>query len=105
MGDGTALVAKDGFIGGDERAYLLTAGEGLAPASVLDATARYFADKAAGTPGRVAQEAVEREGRAGLAALMGAQPDEIGLLGSSSEGVNAVYALVDWQPDSPLLAP
>ena len=38
MGDGTALVAKDGFIGGDERAYLLTAGEGLAPASVLDAT-------------------------------------------------------------------
>lgn len=105
MGDGTALVAKDGFIGGDERAYLLTAGEGLAPASVLDATARYFADKAAGTPGRVAQEAVERECRAGLATLLGAQPDEVGLLGSSSEGVNAVYALVDWQPGDNAVVP
>ena len=34
MGDGTALVSKERFIGGDERAYLLTAGEGLAPVTL-----------------------------------------------------------------------
>jgi len=105
MDDGAALVAKEQFIGGDERAYLLTAGEGLAPRSVLDATRRSFEDKAGGTAGRRAQEAVERDCRAGLAALRGAEPDEIGLLGSSSEGVNAVYALVGWSPGDNVVIP
>ena len=105
MGDGTALVSKERFIGGDERAYLLTAGEGLAPVEVLDATRRYFEDKPGGTAGRRAQEAVERECRAGLAALMGVEPDEVGLLGSASEGINAVYALVDWRPGDNVVVP
>lgn len=105
MDDGAALVTKDRFIGGDERAYLLTAGEGLAPASALEATGRYFADKAAGTAGRAAQEAVERQCRASLAALLGVEPDEVGLLGSASEGVNAVYALVGWEPGDNIVVP
>lgn len=105
MEDGTALIPKDRFIGGDQRAYLLTAGEGLAPVEVLDATRRYFADKSNGTPGRQAQEAVERECRAGLAALLGVEPDEVGLLGSASEGINAVYALVDWRPGDNVVVP
>lgn len=105
MSDGAALVPKEQFIGGDGRAYLLTAGEGLAPASVVEATRRYFHDKANGTVGRAAQEAVEHECRAGLAALLGAEVDEVGLLGSASEGVNAVYALVDWQPGDNIVVP
>lgn len=93
------LVAKSEFIGGDDRAYLYTAGEGLVPRSAIAATERYYEDKTRAGEGRARCQAVEQECRAGLAALMtGAAPDDIALLASSSEGINAVYNLIDWQP-------
>lgn len=93
------LVAKSTFIGGDGRAYLLTAGEGLVPYGVLDATRRYYENKVLAAVGRERHEAVERDCRVKLAKLMdGASADDIALLGSTSEGVNAIYALIDWRP-------
>ncbi|HUG13670.1 MAG TPA: aminotransferase class V-fold PLP-dependent enzyme [Thermomicrobiales bacterium] len=92
-------MAKSEFIGGDERAYLYTAGEGLVPRSVIAATERYYEDKVRAGEGRARGQAVEQECRAGLAALMtGATADDIALLGSTSEGVNAIYSLIDWLP-------
>ncbi|MCO5178118.1 MAG: hypothetical protein M9890_14275, partial [Thermomicrobiales bacterium] len=81
----TALVSKDRFIGGDERAYLLTAGDGLTPVSAVDATARYFADKANGSAGLRAQQATAFACREGLAALLGVDAGDVALLGSTSE--------------------
>jgi cysteine desulfurase / selenocysteine lyase len=102
---GQALVPKTRFIGGDERAYLYTAGEGLVPASALDATRRYFEDKVRAGSGRAAHTEVERTCRSALARLLGddVAADEIALLGSSSEGINAVYQLIDWQPGDNLV--
>lgn len=102
---GQPLVAKDRFIGGDGRAYLLTAGEGLVPRSAPDAARRYFEDKVSGDAGRVAHAAVEHACRAGLARLLGAgvAADDVALLGSSSEAINAVYGLIDWQPGDNLV--
>lgn len=101
-----SLVAKDAFIGGDQRAYLLTAGEGLVPHGVLDATRRYYENKVLAGAGLERHEAVEHACRVKLAALMdGARADEIALLGSTSEGVNAIYALIDWQPGDNVVMP
>ena len=79
------LVPKTRFIGEDDRAYLYTAGGGLAPTTALDAIRRDYEHKAQGTRGRQAHAEVERECRTGLARLMGAEPGEIGLLGSAVE--------------------
>ena len=101
-----SLVRKDAFIGGDERAYLLTAGEGLVPYGVLDATRRYYENKVLAGVGRERHEAVEQACRAKLAGLMdGAVADDIALLGSTSEGVNAIFALIDWQPGDNVVMP
>jgi selenocysteine lyase/cysteine desulfurase len=93
------LVARDGFFGNDDRAYLYTAGEGLVPRSALDATRRYFDDKVRAGAGRQSHSVVERDCRTAVARLLGGDvsADEIALLGSSSEGLNAVYNLIDWQ--------
>jgi selenocysteine lyase/cysteine desulfurase len=101
-----SLVAKDQFIGGDERAYLLTGGDGLVPAGVLDATRRYYENKALGPAGYERHDVVDRACRSKLAALMrGATADDIALLGSTSEGVNAIFALIDWQPGDNIVMP
>ncbi len=106
-GDGrVSLVAKNAFIGGDERAYLLTAGEGLVPTGVIDATRRYYDNKVMANAGRTRHEAVEQACREKLAALMvGATTGDIALLGSTSEGVNAIYALIDWQDGDNVVLP
>jgi selenocysteine lyase/cysteine desulfurase len=100
-----SLVTKSQFIGGDDRAYLCTAAEGLVPRSVLEATARYYAHKTQAGEGRAAQDAVVQECREGLARLMDAEAGDIALLGSSSEGINAVYSLIDWQPGDNIVLP
>jgi selenocysteine lyase/cysteine desulfurase len=101
-----SLVAKERFIGGDERAYLLTAGDGLVPFDALDATRRYYENKTGGTEGLRRHAEVDQDVRTKLAALMrGATAGDIGLLGSTSEGVNAIYALIDWQPGDNIVLP
>ena len=101
-----SLVPKNAFIGGDERAYLLTAGEGLVPNGVIDATRHYFENKVMAGEGWKRHAAVDRACREKLAALMdGATADDIALLGSTSEGVNAIYSLIDWQPGDNVVMP
>lgn len=93
-----ALVTKDAFLGGDDRAYLYTPGEGLVPKPALAATERYFRNKVNGGAGRAEHAAVAANARGQLCTLLsGAQPEDIAFLGSSSEGVNAVYDLIDWR--------
>lgn len=93
-----ALLAREHFVGGDHRAYLYTPGEGLAPRAALGAVGQYLADKAAWVEGRSTQMAVAATTRSRLCELMtGAAPHDIALLGSSSEGINAVYDLIDWR--------
>jgi selenocysteine lyase/cysteine desulfurase len=101
-----SLVAKDAFIGGDERAYLLTAGEGLVPTGVIDATRRYYENKVLARSAWERHEAVVGACREKLARLMfGATADDIAFLGSTSEGVNAVYSLIDWQAGDNVVLP
>lgn len=101
-----SLAAKSLFIGGDERAYLLTAGEGLVPRGVIDATRRYYENKVRAGAGWERHKEVERECREKLARLMdGASAEDIALLGSASDGVNAVYAVIDWQPGDNIVLP
>ena len=92
------LVDSDQFIGGDRGTYLYTPGEGLVPNTVPAACQAYLRNKVDGVPGRVAHLAVAAGAREQLCALMpGALPDDIAFLGSSSEGVNAIYNLIDWR--------
>jgi selenocysteine lyase/cysteine desulfurase len=101
-----SLVSRTSFIGGtDDRAYLYTAGEGLVPATVLDASRRYYEHKVLAGEGRARHAEVEQACRAGLAELMGAEAGDIALLGSSSEGINAVFSLIDWQPGDNVVVP
>jgi selenocysteine lyase/cysteine desulfurase len=103
-----ALVPRTHFTGageGEAPAYLLTAGFGLAPQAALEALPRYFVDRAAGPAGLAHMSAVERTCREKLARLLDAAPDDIALLGSASEGINAVYQLIDWQPGDNIVVP
>lgn len=93
-----ALVPRSSFIGGENGSYLYTAGEGLVPVSVMDATRRYYENKVDPVNGRHRHLEVDREVRAGLASLMGAAAEDIALLGNSSQGIAAIYALIDWRP-------
>jgi selenocysteine lyase/cysteine desulfurase len=100
------LVPRSAFVGGaDDRAYLYTAGEGLVPASALDATRRYYEHKTLAGAGRQRHAEVEQACRAGLAQLMGSDAGDIALLGSSSEGINAIYSLIDWRPGDNVVVP
>jgi selenocysteine lyase/cysteine desulfurase len=93
-----ALVGSDQFIGGTHRAYLYTPGEGLAPRSATAAVQLYFVNKSDWMAGRIQQMSVATTARERLCRLMvGADPDDIAFLSSSSEGVNAVYDLIDWR--------
>ncbi len=93
------LVARTEFIGGDaDQAYLYTAGHGLSPKTSLDAAQRYFETRSEShkTGGQIHDTYLECKRR--IARLMQADPEDIALLGSSSEGNNAIYSLIDWQP-------
>jgi selenocysteine lyase/cysteine desulfurase len=100
-----SLAPRSWFAGGDERAYLYTAGEGLMPLAAHDAMRRYVEHKARGAAGRAENARVERACRDGLARLMGAEAGDVALLGSASEGINAIYGLVDWQPGDNVVVP
>jgi selenocysteine lyase/cysteine desulfurase len=93
-----ALVNREEFICGDGVAYLYTPGEGLVPKSVAAAGEYYFKNKVNGVAGRQAHAAIAASARDQLCELMpGARRADIAFLGSSSEGINAVYDLVDWR--------
>lgn len=86
------------FIRPSCRSYLMTAGEGLVPASAVAQHQRYLADKVAGPEGRRQLEEVDQDVRRRLAGLMGATAGDIALLPNASAGIAAVCAMIDWKP-------
>ena len=94
-----ALVDRARFIGAsDHQSFLFTAAEGLAPRTALTATEQHYRHKTNAITGRAHHHAVGEQVRGRLAALHGGHRDDIGLLGNASQGISAIYALIDWQP-------
>ena len=87
-------------------AYLLTAGEGLVPTGAIDATRHYYENKVLARGAWERHDTVVGACREKLANLMlGATAGDIALLGSTSEGVNAIYSLIDWQAGDNVVLP
>ena len=94
-----ALVDRARFIGAsDSSSFLFTAAEGLAPKTALAATEEHLRHKSDAVAGRDHHHVIGEQVRCRLAALHSGHRDDIGLLGNASQGISAVYALIDWQP-------
>lgn len=94
-----ALADPARFVGiKQDESFLFTAAEGLVPKAAIDASARYFIDKTDAVEGRRRHAEIGAQVRRRLADLHGAQSDDIALLGNASQGISAVYGLIDWQP-------
>ncbi|MEZ4523858.1 MAG: aminotransferase class V-fold PLP-dependent enzyme [Thermomicrobiales bacterium] len=93
------MVERERFIGAhDGQSYLFTAAEGLVPRTVNEATKRYYEHKTDPVAGRTHHAEVGAELRGRLARLHGGEPGDIALLGNASQGISAIYALIDWRP-------
>ena len=89
-----ALRPKRDFVTDPDLVYVATAGRGLAPLTSPDAVARYFESRV----GIGSNLAADRDAcKVELAAFMGVEPADIALVGSTSDGINLVYSVVDWQ--------
>lgn len=84
-------------------AYLDTAAEGLPPAPVAAALAEYQHEKSRGTPGRRRHYEVQAEAERALAALIGAQPDDVVLLSNTSDALNLLAHSIDWRDGDEVL--
>jgi selenocysteine lyase/cysteine desulfurase len=81
-----------------ERAYLDTAAEGLLPETAKQAVMSYLNLKQCGSAERPDFYSVEARVTEAAAKLLGATPDSIALLSSSSEGINHLANSIDWRP-------
>jgi selenocysteine lyase/cysteine desulfurase len=80
-----------------DAAYLDSAAEGLPVAESALALAAYFRDKSMGTPGRVRLHQLERETICAAARLLGTSAENVALLSSASEAMNALSHSIRWQ--------
>jgi cysteine desulfurase/selenocysteine lyase len=97
------VVDKSRFPRAQEVAYLDTAAEGLPPVEAAEALAAYYADKAAGTPGRRRLYQEEQQVRCAVASLLGASHENVALLGSASDGLNLLANSIDWRAGDEIL--
>lgn len=94
-----SLVERERILGLEPgQSFLFTAAEGLVPRSAIAATEQYYVHKVDAVNGRKAHAEVAAELRERLARLHGGEAGDIALLGNASQGISAVYALIDWQP-------
>lgn len=84
-------------------AYLDTAAEGLPPLAVRDALDEYWLQKSSGSSGRRRHYQVQAEAEAAVAQLLGAQPDDITLLGNASDALNHLADAIPWRPGDEVL--
>lgn len=94
----TGLVPKSDFLGLADVTHLYTAAECPMLGAAAEAIADYTHWKSRAEAGRAHHNEITISCRSGLARLMGANPGEIALLGSSSEAINAVAGVIDFQP-------
>ena len=78
-----------------EVAYLDTAAEGLPAPGLEESFAAYCRDKSRGTPGRKQFHEMEEETRGLAARLLGAEANDIALVGSASEGLTTLAGSLD----------
>jgi cysteine desulfurase / selenocysteine lyase len=90
------LVPKRDFIGLEGIVHLAAGGETPLLARHLAAFERFAADKASGLAGRERFDQTHARVRAHLARMLGMQPTDIALLGSTSEGIAQVLSALDW---------
>lgn len=84
------------FPGASERTYLNIAAKGLIPATVRDVVHEYLDAQVSGTSNKdVLREGVD-ETRALLAAMIGADADEVAITKNVSEGLNLFAASLEW---------
>lgn len=94
----TGLVPRTDFLGLEGLAHLYTAAECPMLAAGAAALDEYARQKPRAEAGRHRHAAVTKQCRADLACLLSAAPDDIALLSSASEGINAVCGLIDFRP-------
>jgi selenocysteine lyase/cysteine desulfurase len=92
------LVPKSDFVGLEGLAHLAAGGETPMLQRHMAAMARFAADKATGLAGRDRFDATRDRVRARLAGMLGMQPEDFALLGSTSEGIAQVLSAIDWRP-------
>ncbi len=78
--------------------HLCTGGESPMLKTHVDAIQRFSEDKLVGEEGRRRFDAVSTECKKKIGSLFGVRPDDIGLLTSSSEGINLLVYGLDWKP-------
>ena len=81
-----------------EMTYLNTAAEGIPPAVVGEALARYFADKQDGSPARERHFAELESARALVAEMFGLAPNETAICSNSSEAFNLAAQALRLKP-------
>ncbi len=93
-----ALVSKDDFYGLEGVAYLATAGQGPPLKTHEEALSRWVKDKARGASGTgKALYATYDRCRDTVARLLGAEPQDIAFLSSSSEASNLICQSLPWR--------
>jgi cysteine desulfurase/selenocysteine lyase len=92
------LVPHSDFLGLDGVTHLYSAAECPMLRIAADAMIEYSQWKSRAEGGRAHHNEVTASCKAGLAHLLGVSSEEIALLGSASEAVNAVAGIIDFRP-------
>lgn len=79
------------------KSYLNTAAEGLPLQAAIDAVQEYLFDKAHGEPGRVQFWKRYERAKQLAARLFSAESDQIALVSSTTEALNAIAQAIDWR--------
>ncbi len=90
--------AKSDFLGLDGVAHLASGGQSPVLARHLDTLARYARTKGTGLAGQRVFEQTRARVAAKVAALVGAEPDDIGFPSSVAHGVSLLADAIDWRP-------
>ncbi len=91
------LISRDKFVGLEEVTHLCAGGESPMLKSHEQAFNRFMRDKSMGERTREKQDAVLKTTREQCAQLLSVEVDDVTLLGSASEGINAVMYGLSWQ--------
>lgn len=84
------------FRSATQLAYLDTAAEGLPLDQARDALLEYLTDKSSGSLGRDRIFAAEQQALGAVAALLGAQEENVAFVGNATEGLNLLSNSVRW---------
>ena len=94
------------FPGAEQQVYLNIGANGLVPTSTRDAVQGYLDEAVLGTLDKDLHRRQIEETRASFAAMIGAEPDEVGITKNVSEGLNLFAASLEWaEGDNVVICP